>query len=307
MVRLANELIQVDVVPALGGKILHLLHKRLARQFLWRNPHLSLRQLRLGADYDDNFFGGFDEQLPNDIPELVDGRGLIDHGEVWLTPLTATVQHDGLVLEARLPITPLHYRKMITLAEGAARLELSYRIENCGSDDVRFLWKMHPALRVSEGCEIRVPAGKAINADPEFARFGHLASFAWPTAADESGQPIRADLVPRMGKSTEFLYLTDLRAGTAGLAHRQENWLFEMTFCRDVFRCVWVFASYGGWRGHEVLVLEPSTTWPLSLNEAIDSGRHVCLAPGQILSAALTVAVGLYRPPSAAAALADQA
>src|SRR5215472_14898042 len=66
VLRLENEALIVDVLPDLGGKLLQITHRTLSRSFLWQNLRLRLRRLPLGASYDDHFFGGWDELLPNE-------------------------------------------------------------------------------------------------------------------------------------------------------------------------------------------------------------------------------------------------
>jgi hypothetical protein len=41
-----------------------------------------------------------------------------------------------------------------------------------------------------------------------------------------------------------------------------------MTFDTTDFPYVWMFQSYGGWRDHYVIVVEPCTTMPFDLEEA---------------------------------------
>jgi hypothetical protein len=56
-----------------------------------------------------------------------------------------------------------------------------------------------------------------------------------------------------------------------------------------------MFASFGGWRGHNVAILEPSTTHPCELEKAIERGTAPRLAAGASLEAkvALNVQAGL--------------
>jgi hypothetical protein len=58
-----------------------------------------------------------------------------------------------------------------------------------------------------------------------------------------------------------------------------------------VFRSCWLFASYGGWRGHEVLILEPCTGYPVSVTEGLEAGTHQVLPAGGSVETALTVVV----------------
>ncbi len=292
VMRLTAGDLRVEVLPELGGKVLSIFHLGLRREFLWRNPRLRLRRLPIGSGYDDHFAGGFDELLPNDLPEKVGGEPLADHGELWTLPLAGRIEGEALVLEGDLPVTPLRYRRSLSIVPPET-IRLDYRIENRGGRDVDFLWKLHPALRITEGARVEVPARRAEVGDPAFSRFGAHPEFPWPEGRDSGGRPLRADIVPSLAsRSAEFLYLTGLERGAAALVHPGEGWAFRMEFPADVFRSVWVFASYRGWREHEVLILEPSTAWPISLNEAAARGQASRLAPGQVLEAGVTLHAG---------------
>lgn len=282
VLRLENEALTVDVLPDLGGKILQITHRTLGRSFLWHNPRQRLRRLPLGASYDDHFFGGWDELLPNDVAEVVGGETLVDHGELWTTPLSAVVEGTTVVLSGLLPITPLRFEKRIALAGGES-IEVRYKLENIGRRRLDILFKLHPALRISPGAEIRVAAARATVADSGFSRF--TGSFDWPG---------EAGVVPALDGKCEFLYLTGLARGACGLAHRGEDWRFELRFDPKVFRSVWLFASFGGWRELEMLVLEPCTAWPMSLLEAAAAGQCLRLDARERLETTVDCHIGSY-------------
>jgi Domain of unknown function (DUF5107) len=286
VVRMENELLRIEVLPTFGGKIWTLEHRPSGRQFLWHHPRHRLRALPLGANYDDHFFGGFDELLPNDIPEKVNGEGLVDHGELWTTPLAVQIEDQSLVLSGQLPITPLSYNKRLRL-QGSS-LILDYKLTNIGRRPLDLLWKLHPALRITEGTEIIVPARTARAADPQWSRVKNTAEFDW--------QELKSlHLVPPLGASTEFLYLQGLTQGQCGLRHQKESWALQMTFPKEVFTSVWVFASFGGWRDLEVLILEPCTTPELSLEASAKRGQCLHLEPGEAVSPTVTVEVSAQR------------
>ena len=295
VVRLEAGDLRVDVLPELGGKILSIYHAGIRREFLWRNPRLRLRRVPIGTSYDDHFFGGLDDNIPNDQPERFCGENLVDHGELWTLPLSSRIEGKALVLEGDLPITPIRYRRRVEI-EPPETIRLDYRLQNIGGRQLKFLWKLHPALRISEGAQVEVPARKAEVAEPAWSRFGGSSGtleFPWPNGTDAYGKPLRADLVPALdGRSTEFLCLSDLERGEAGLVHPKEGWAFRMRFPAEILRSVWLFASYRGWREHGVLVLEPSTNWPVGLAEASTRGQSCRLGPGEVLIASIQVTAG---------------
>jgi hypothetical protein len=283
VVRLENPQLRVDLLPTFGGKIWTLEHRASGRQFLWHHPRHRLRALPLGANYDDHFFGGFDELLPNDIPERVNGEALVDHGELWTTPLEPSVEPDGVVLTGTLPITPLFYRKRIAL--DGARLALQYRLTNMGRKPLDLLWKLHPALSISPGAEIIVPARVARVADPDWSRVKDRTEFTWSESKS-------LHFVPKADGSTEFLYLLDLSHGECVLRHQEENWQFRLTFPKEIFKSVWVFASFGGWRNLEMLILEPCTAPQLSLVQSASQRSCLHLEAGESVAATVQVEVG---------------
>ncbi|MEK7678529.1 MAG: DUF5107 domain-containing protein [Verrucomicrobiota bacterium] len=285
LIRMENELLRAEILPALGGKIWSLEHRGLRRQFLWHHPRHRLRALPVGANYDDHFFGGFDELLPNDMPERIQGESLVDHGELWTTPLAIRVEGEKLVLSGHLPITPLSYRKTLRL-EGNTLL-VDYKLANIGRRPLDLLWKMHPALRITPGAEIIVPARVARVADPQFSRRPQPPEFNWP-------EDKAAHFVPVMDATTEFLYLLELSEGQCALGHRKEDWMFRMSFSREIFSSVWIFASFGGWRNLEVLILEPCTTPRLSLAESTQAGTCLHLEPQAVIETSLRIEVGPY-------------
>jgi hypothetical protein len=69
---------------------------------------------------------------------------------------------------------------------------------------------------------------------------------------------------------------------------------FGLTFEREVFPVVWLWASYRGWREAYQTFVEPWTDCPSSLADAAASGRARVLTPGEALETAL-------RPSSTAA------
>ncbi len=64
-----------------------------------------------------------------------------------------------------------------------------------------------------------------------------------------------------------------------------------MKFPKEIFRSVWVFASFGGWRDLEVLILEPCTTPTLSLAESSAAGTCLHLEPQERIDAKVEIEV----------------
>ena len=57
----------------------------------------------------------------------------------------------------------------------------------------------------------------------------------------------------------------------------------RLSFDPSVFRTVWTWGVYGGWRGHYVLLTEPSTGPPGGLAASVAAGTAALIAPGSVL------------------------
>jgi hypothetical protein len=280
---LENEALRVEVAPAIGGRVVSLVHRASGREFLWRNPRLKLAPSAPGSAYDPNFYGGIDEVIPCDIPETIDGIACPDHGELWTLPLIAEPDGDGLTLHGRLPLFGLEYRRRMRV-EGN-RLICDYRIVNSAGAERRFMWKLHAALAAGPGDRIVCPAAAARVADPEWSRRKSVAPFAWPNA-----DGLDLSVVPAPDGSTEFLFLYELAEGKMALEAR-DGARIECRFDRAVFPCCVYFASHGALEGAYTAVIEPCTAMPLSVNEAAGTGFCSCLRPGEALATRVVWAI----------------
>ena len=280
LVLMENDILRALIAPAIGGRVVSLLHRSSGREFLWRNPTLELAACPAGSEYDPHFYGGIDELLPCDIPETICGVECPDHGELWTLPLAAEVTGDRLALGGRLPRFGLSYRREMRLDEN--RLVCDYRIANATDAERIFLWKLHGALAVQPGDRVICPARNARVADPEWSRRASTEAFAWPIADDQD-----LSMIPEPDGSTDFYYLYDLARGSMGM-QASDGATIECAFDPRIFPCCWYFASHGGMDGAVTAVLEPCTTMPISVNEASSTGFCSKLAPGAHIDTSVT-------------------
>jgi hypothetical protein len=287
VIRLRSPQLEVDVAPEIGGRVVQIRHRASGHEFLWNNRGLLLQPQPAGAEYDPHFFGGIDELLPNDIPETVDGVAYPDHGELWTHRFHWRVDGTTLMVEGQFPLSELTYERRTRLRADSPHIDMHYRITNAATRARHFLWKLHAAVAVAEGDVIDCPARQAQVVDPQYSRFQQLSPFRWP---DIEGQ--RADRVPPDQGTMDFFYLFDLEAGRVAWRRPASGLKFEYTFDAAVFPCTWLFASYGGFQGHYTVILEPCTTMPISVSEAMQRGRCSRLLPGETLETDVTMYAG---------------
>jgi hypothetical protein len=265
--RLQNKLISVEIAPEVGGRITSLVHVQSGYEYLWRNAAVPLRREEPGAAYDPNFYGGIEELLPNDIPEMIDGVACPDHGELWTLEMKTLEATNHLVkLEGQLPLFRMRVEKSITIESNAC--VVFTRLTNVSNETKHFLWKLHTAVNISPGDRIECDAARYTAADPDWSRrkgFGH-----W-----------EGEEVPEFDGTTEFLYLQGLRSGSMSWTNGKRR--FEVQFDTEVFPYAWYFASYGGFDGHHVAILEPCTTMPISVVEAQEMHQCSVLQVGESL------------------------
>ena len=291
VVRMESAYLQADVAPSVGGRVVNLVEKRTASQLLWHNPHLRLERCAPGSAYDPNFYGGIDELLPNDIPETFNGVENPDHGELWTAALDHRIEGQTLWLGGLLPISGLRYERRMRLRDDAPELVVDYRIENVSGAPRVFLWKLHAALNIAAGDEILCPARTARVVDPQYSRWTRLEPFPWPMIAE--GQAVNR--IPPLDGTMDFLFIYDLEAGRMAWQSGARDLMFEYRFDTAVFPYAWYFASYGGFDGHYMAILEPCTTMPLSVNEAAALGQCSRLAAGEALTTRVTIYAGPAR------------
>lgn len=288
---------EVVVLPFAGGRIYSLRHHGLGRELLWQNPLVPAAKIHGPASYDDNWCGGWDDVFPNDEPAIVNGLPLPDHGELWSADFDIThASPRGVRLRTNCPVSGFEVEKNIHVGEKA--VSATYRIANMRSDAMPFMWKLHPAVRVAEGDRICIPA-QHYRLEP--ASLGTLEgaelSGRWP-CVHKAGRclDLRSVLGPQAGE-LRFAYALDLTDGHCGVYRPQERSLCLWTFPKHIFSSCMLFASYGGWRGHQVAVLEPTSAWPFRLEEAITNGTCAVLGGGQKLEVEIRLEVLLNVSP----------
>lgn len=290
IVRMENEYLQVDVAPGVGGRVVNILEKSSGHQFLWRNERLKLEKLEPGAEYDPNFYGGIDELIPNDIPETLNGLECPDHGELWTLALDYRIEGETLVLSGTLPVFGLRYVRRLTLRPGSTYIDIDYHIENSTGERREFLWKLHAALNIEPGDRIVCPASAAKAPDLDYSRWHSEGPFDWPEIEEQ-----RADIIPERDGTMDFLYLYDLAKGQIAWKSPDKGLTFVYEFDQEMMPYAWIFASFGGFEGHYMVILEPCTTMPISVNEAARLGQCSVLEAGEAIDTRVSIYVGAIK------------
>jgi len=285
---LENRLLRLVILPAAGAKIWQITYKPLDVDLLWNNPRIAPSQLPSNSRYDDVWSGGWDELFPNDEISAIEGEGYPDHGELWTGEWEAepfsTPDEVGVRLRYATPISAIEVEKTIRLRPEQARIEFHHRFTNRGRTAFPFLWKLHPAMAVSPQHRIDFPPMQIV-LEPAFP--GTLAGTSpnaqWPIIQTPAGEVDLRRITPEEARQLYFFYGTQLKGNWCALTNTATGLACGLQFDPEVFRCCWLFATYGGWRNYNVAVLEPCTGYPLNFEAMKAAGRHRSLAPGEIL------------------------
>ena len=288
-----NELLRVVIIPELGGKIYDIVFKPLWKNILWHNPRISPRKVPFGVAFDDVWSGGWDEIFPNDAASVLNGEKYPDMGEIWSIPWDYSITNDKpkksitVTISAFSPISTCKIVRALTLNEYDSRIFLHYSLQNIGQNQMRFLWKLHPAFAVNDSCTIIIDGGKTI-VDSRYRQFFEPKSheYHWPNSTRKGGEPFDVSKVRSQSDNTCTLhYVTELKEGSVALRNPREKADVVLKFPKEILNCVWLFLPYGGYRGIYNAVIEPSTSYPYDLSQAIQEGHYSKLDPNERLDA----------------------
>jgi Domain of unknown function (DUF5107) len=285
-IELENEWLRLSVLPEVGAKIYDLVWKPSGRNFLWHNPRILPQPYPIEGNFDNYWCGGWDEGFPTCDECDFGGEHYPNLGELrsvrW-TVTSAGLRNEQAVaaLAAFGPISPVRAEKMVALAAGSPVVRIRHEITNLGPLPLDFIWGTHPALDPTAHMTLRVPARTGIvgqASSPELGTPGQR--YSWPMLDTASG---RTDMSRVQGADAKVFcghYATDLEGGWYAVEDAESGAGFLLRFPADVCPQLWMWLAYGGWRGYHHVILEPWTSSPVSLAEAVRQRTHRCLEAG---------------------------
>ena len=289
VIRLENELLSIDVLPELGAKIYNFTHRPSNRNLLWHNPRIAPARQTMGAKFDDVWSGGWDELIPNDIPTLVFGNEMLpDHGEVWSQPSEWQINADRTSVRFVNygHVLPTVFEKTISLRPGEAHCTVRYRLSNTGREPIDFLWNIHPAMAISPATRLDVPARRGIVENWGTGHFEAGTEYNWPIAVDRSHQKVdMTRVLPAESNLADHHYLPKVSQGWYAVTDTQTKIGFGLVFPTSLFPNLWLFRTFGGWRGLYTLILEVSNGLSSNLALAREMGHCGHLEPSQVIEA----------------------
>jgi hypothetical protein len=283
-ITLSNPSLKLTVNPDEGARIDELIDLKTQKDWMWRAPNFKsdCRHLPLGSSFDDHWIGGWDDIFPNDAAGSFNGRELVDHGELWGQPWKILEQSPTRIrlsyLCKRVPVTVI---KSIHLDSVNREFWMNYLFTQSSAEQIPFLFKMHPAIAIEPGDEILLPPCQIEPVELGFSTLiGKPGKTLFPKAYSRSGSEIRLDrTLPLETPAQEFYYATQLQEGRCGVYNPRTQSRFQIEFDLKQTPYTWVFQSYGQWKNHYVLMLEPCTNIPYDLETALRNQTCAILKP----------------------------
>jgi galactose mutarotase-like enzyme len=286
-IEFSNRFLKLQIAPEFGGRIDQISELATGKNWLWHPDDYDAtlpRRLTPGASFDRHWTGGWDEIFPNDEACRFQSRDLVDHGELWSQAWRVVDSGPRHVkLAYLLETVPVVAEKLVRLLDDEPRIQVQYCFKNLSRESIPYLFKLHPALAIEEGDEIRLPSCEIEPVELGFSQLiGRASKTQFPFAFSADGTEVRLDRVrPRETELREFFYSSKLERGECGLHNRRTGSTLTFKFDTGQFPYVWAFQSYGGFHGHYVMMLEPCTTKPYNLEAALRAGSCPSLEPGE--------------------------
>ncbi len=287
MIRLENSALEVSLLPEIGAKIFDLIHKPTGHNFLWHNPRIAPQPYPIEANFDNYWCGGWDDGFPTCEACSHNGEAYPNLGELrsvrWqVESVNASGTEPFVTLSAFGPISPVQARKTVRLKDNS--VEMEFQVQHLGQLPIDFIWGTHPAYVITPDCVIHIPARTGIVGQANRPALGEPGQrYGWPILNTPAGETDMSRVMPP-GEYAAGHYAADLSAGWYALEYRNQGIGILFEFPLETCPYLWLWLSYGGWRGYYLAVIEPWTSCPVTLSEAVAANTHRVLSPGGVFS-----------------------
>lgn len=282
--QLQNDTLQVSVLPEVGAKILSLRSVRTGREFLWHNPRIAPQAYAIEANFDNYWCGGWDDGFPTCETCSHNAEVYPNLGELRSVSWSVQAHDPGsfIRLEAGAPISAIRAEKEVRLRGGS--VEMQFTVRHVGYAPLEFIWGTHPAYAISPDSVLHIPARKALVGQASHPALGSPGQvYSWPHLETSNGLTDMSRVSPP-GKLLAGHYAMELSEGWYAVESPEHGSGVFFEFPLDLCPYLWLWLSYGGWRGYYVAIIEPWTSYPVTLTEAIVANTHRTLNPGEIFS-----------------------
>jgi hypothetical protein len=318
VVWMENDYLRIGILAGRGSDIFEFRYKpkdvdfmlRLAKGIL--NPNVEFSQQRgTHNQFEDYYYGGWQEILPNSPAFNYRGAALGQHGEVSLTPwkhaiIENTPQRVSVKLWTRPLRVPILIEKTLTLEADKATLFIDEKLTNESGTHLDMVWGHHIAFGLpflKDGAKISTNA-RTFYAEPLMPpnrRFKPGVETDFPKAFNINGLEDDASVVhPESAPPySEMAYLSgfDDQAFYA-LTNEAQNLSFVVRWDARIFKYLWYWQERYGtkdapwWGNAYAVALEPWTNrWRPNPEDGIEAGEWLRIEAGKTLETRLEAEV----------------
>jgi len=307
MVSLENRFLRIVIAAGKGTDIVEFLYKPLDVDFMWR----SYAGLRAGHNFHptianpngsfiDFYTGGWQEMLPNAGANCTyKGAALGVHGEVCLLPWSyhiVTNSPDKVVVTfyVRAIRTPFYVEKTFWINEEDPTLHIEELVRNEADEPMDFMWGHHLAFGwpfIDESCRIFLPSCRVRTPEDYTAPNSRLErgqDNEWPLVRGRNGESVNLSRIPPPEvRSHDMAYMHDMQDGWYALVSGSRGAGFGLYWEKGTFPFLWFWQLYRGGMGYPwfgtsyTAALEPVSSYPQTLTEAIKANSQLVLAGGE--------------------------
>lgn len=313
-----NDLLRIGVLAGRGSDIFEFRYKPANLDLMLRlplgirNPQRDFAQMRdTSNQFEDYYYGGWQEILPNSPPFVYRGASLGQHGEISLVPWQSALLETGprrvsVKLWTRPLRAPILIEKTLTLEADSPALLIDERLTNEASTSLDLMWGHHIAFGLpflSDGAKIETNA-RRFSADPDMPaprRFATGEQTDWPQAKGTGGEPDDASIIPPVDAPpySDLAYLSGFdQAAWYVIKEMQHKLGFRLAWDGALFKHVWYwqerYASQDApWWGRAYAVaLEPWTThFSPDATGSIARGEWLHMDAGQVITTHLEASI----------------
>jgi hypothetical protein len=256
----------------------------------------------------DSYHGGWQEIFPGGGPVNYRGAALGLHGEVaqlgWdYDILEDTPQCIVVKMQVNCVRTPFRLEKTIRLEKGSLVIHIEETVTNLSPEPQDFMWGHHPAFGapfLHEGVRVFLPARRGEAHAPQFSASSIIdpgVTFNWPRAGAK-GSEVDLSVIPGPEAGfAELVYLKDLSSGWFAVLDAEKKLGIGLSWPVAVFPYLWFWMVYGEapgypwWNRVYCIALEPWTSIPNNLNQAIEAGTQSHLKGGGQVTVSLNAVI----------------
>lgn len=313
-----NDFLRIGILAGRGSDIFEFRYKPMDLDFMLRlskgirNPQIDFSQMRNTTNqFEDYYYGGWQEILPNSPTFIYRGASLGQHGEISLIPWKYSIlENSPERISVKLWTTPLRIpikiEKTLTMNVDEATLFINEKLINESKTKLDIMWGHHIAFGLpflKEGAKIETNAKKMISepAMPDHRRFKPGVETDWPEGLNISGKEDNASRIPSSSDSpySELTYLYDFgNTGNYSILNSNKNIGFKLSWDSKIFKYLWLWQERyatqdAPWWGNAYAVaLEPWTSmWKPNAEKAISEGEWLSLDKDEIINTKLSATV----------------